>query len=428
MKQYLGIWWVALLLCPVAGAGASPDAPDVESMLGHVRVLTAPVFAGRGSGSQELWTAADTLAGWMADAGLSPAFTGSWYQPFVLRGEGWTGNDLAGLRDRNVAGVWPGQGELSERFVVIGAHYDHLGRLVVGSGEAPLPGPTDYYPGANDNASGVAVVLEIARLLPGLVADAPSRRSVLLVFFAGEEVGLQGSGYFVEHPPMGLDRVDVMINFDTVGQITDNRLYVSGVGTAAGLAGMVEAAREPGVQLTVGSGGWSGSDHMSFNQHEVPVVFVFGGPYPQYNRPADTWDALTPSGLAQVAGFGASLAAQAVTRKEPLVWQDVAVKNERRGDTSGENRDTWFGSLPDFSEEIVGYKLGGVFDGSPAAAAGLEKGDVLIRLAGAEIADLVDFTHNLRSHDPGDLVEVEVLRQGRSLKFTVVLGNRAERK
>jgi len=424
--RVLGSILLTVASWPVLAAGASD--PDVDRLLARVRTLTAPALAGRGSGTVELMTAADTLAAWLTAAGLEPAFAGSWFQAFALTGEGWAGNDLSGLQDRNVAGILPGSGDLAARFVVVGAHFDHLGRVAPAAGAATEPGPDEYYPGANDNGSGVTVVCELMGLMQARGDDARGRRSVLVVFFGGEEVGLQGSGHFVAHPPVDLALVDAMVNFDTVGQITDNRLYVSGIGTAAALPAMVTAANTDGLHLTLGQGGWSGSDHMSFNTREVPVLFVFGGPYPQYNRPADTWDTLTPAGLVQVVRYSGRLIELIRTEPAVMPWVMVAGKQLREGDTTGANRDTWFGSMPDFTEDIEGYKLAGVFDASPAARAGLQKGDILIRMAGQEVVDLATFTRALRSHAPGDLVEIEVLRGGNALRFTVVLGNRSERK
>jgi hypothetical protein len=396
-------------------------------MLARVRTLTAPELAGRGSGTAELAAAADTLSAWLAAAGLRPGFGHAWQQPFDLHGSGWAGNDLSGLQDRNVAGILPGRGGLAGRFVVVGAHYDHLGRMIPALPGASPPAAGEYYPGANDNASGVTVVCELVGLLQADGDDRPDRRSLLVVFFGGEEVGLQGSAHFVEASPVPLDSVDVMVNFDTVGQITDNRLYVSGVGTSACLPQLVTAANTAGLALTLGEGGWSGSDHMTFNTREVPVLFVFGGPYPQYNRPADTWDTLTPDGLLAVVQYASRLVSALTVEPGPLTWVMVAAPELREDGPAAANRDTWFGSLPDFTEDVQGYRLAGVFEGSPAARAGLQKGDILVRLAGSEIVDLASFTRALRVHQPGDLVEAEVLRDGQRLRFTVVLGRRSER-
>ncbi|MCK9995985.1 MAG: M28 family peptidase [Candidatus Krumholzibacteria bacterium] len=407
-------------------AVASPDSMP-ENIKAHAVALTDPVLAGRASGTPEAEAAADTLAAWMESLGLEPAFDGSWFQEIPLSGQGWAGEELGGKTGRNVAGFMRGNGNLAGRVVVVGAHYDHLGRVTPADGPAPPPAKGDYYPGANDNASGVSVVFELIRLAGENRDDSGDRRSVIFVNFVGEEVGLQGSGFMVSHLPVAVDSVDAMINFDTVGQLTGDRLYVSGVGTTPSFATMVSAANTEGLDLSLAQGGWSGSDHMSFNTKEIPVLFIFGGAYPEYNRPADDWPTLDFEVMATVAAYSSRLLRLIRDHSEELPWVMVSEKNLRQGESEGQNRDTWFGSLPDFTEEIVGYKLAGVFDGSPAAQAGLQKGDVLVMLGGDAIVDLPSFTQALRSHAPGDLVEVRVEREGRTLNFTVVLGNRADR-
>jgi aminopeptidase YwaD len=396
-----------------------------ESLLSRVKVLTSPEYAGRGSGTVEGEAAVDLLAQWFKNAGLQPGFGESFFQEFPLSGNGWTGDSLEGKTSRNVAAILPGSGDLAARFVVVGAHHDHLGRLdphLAGQGPAA---ELSYYAGANDNASGLTVVFE---LIQNLQADtSASRRSVLFACFGAEEVGLQGSGYMVSHMPVELDLVDAMINFDTVGQMTDKRLYVSGVGTAAVLPDFVNEANTGGLDLSLAQGGWSGSDHMSFNTREIPVLFIFGGPYKQYNTVNDLWSTLNVEGLCEITAYTTNLIASLRQYPEDMPWIMVAEKL-RTDDGGPQNRDTWFGSLPDFTEDVVGYKLAGVFDGSPAAEGGLLKGDVLVKLAGRDVVDLPSFTSALRANAPGELVEVTVLRDGNRLNFTVVLGDRKNRK
>jgi hypothetical protein len=404
-----------------------------DRLANRVKSLTAPALAGREAGSAGSQAAAETLAVWFEEGGLEPAFAGSWFQELPLSGQGWSGEELTGKTDRNVGGLFPGQGELAGRYVVVGAHYDHLGLRdgpdsLAATGTALLsPAPGEYYPGANDNASGVAVVQELVRLVVEDAAAGTSRRSVLFVHFAAEEVGLQGSGYLVSRLPVPADSVDAMINLDTVGQLTENRLHVSGLGTTAVFPALVDSADVGNLELSLAQGGWSGSDHMSFNTREIPVLFIFGGAYPEYNRPTDVWDSLDYEALARVTAFTSRLLEFVRSTPGELPWIMVAGASLRPDSGEGQNRDTWLGTLPDFTDEVTGYKLAGVFDGSPAARAGLQKGDVLVRLGGKPVEDLASFTRALRSHGPGDLVEVGVLRGGRSLNFTVVLGNRADR-
>ena len=431
---------VLVLLCgaffppAVLGSFDSPvdRTPSLEKMENLVMRLTARELAGRGSGTPEVSAAADILARRMEEAGLQPAFAGSWFQCFPLSGEGWAGEDLTGKTGRNVGGILPGAGVLRERYVIIGAHYDHLGRVEPAEAGAPPPGPGEYYPGANDNASGVAVFFELVRLVletdPRTAADPGACRSILFVNFSGEEVGLQGSGFLASHPPVPLEMIDLMVNLDTVGQVTDDRLYVSGVGTATVLPKLVESANTGPLDLSLAQGGWSGSDHMSFNTKEVPVLFLFGGPYREYNTPADLGSTLNYKGMGRVASFLDRLVYLARRETSTFNWIMVGQKDLATDREEGQNRDTWFGSLPDFTEEIQGYQLAGVFDDSPAAKAGLLKGDILVRLAGKPVIDLPSFTRVLRAHAPGDLVEAVVLRKGKSLNFTIVLGDRSERK
>jgi len=418
----------AMLLLPTQVAAREPDS---VALLARIRVLTEPVLAGRGSGTLEADAAADTVATWFAEAGLQPAFAGSWYQEFPLSGAGWGGEDLAGLTACNVGGILIGSGPLAEEFVIVGAHYDHLGRVEPQAPGAAPPAADEYYPGANDNASGVAVLLELARLAKRTVdqADATSCRSVIFVSFCAEEVGLQGSGFMASHLPVPRPQIVAMLNLDTLGQMNDDRLFVSGVGTTPAFVDLVTAANSGGLDLELGQGGWSGSDHMSFNTKEIPVLFLFGGPYQEYNRPGDVAATIKLPELVRITEFAHRLLTSVRKVQGPLPWVMIGEKTLRDdGDDQEQNRNTWFGSLPDFTEEIEGYPLAGVFDDSPAARAGLQKGDVLIRMAGQPVIDLASFTRVLRAHSPGDVVEVTVLRDARSLNFTVVMGDRKDRR
>jgi hypothetical protein len=297
----------------------------------------------------------------------------------------------------------------------------------------------------------VAIVHELARHLASPVARASglsSRRSVLLLNLDAEEVGLQGASWFVTHPPVPLDSIDVMINLDAVGRLSDGRLIVSGLGTAAPLAPTVEAAAlAVGCKVNPSSGGWSGSDHMVFNTREVPVLFLFGGPYPEYNRPSDTAATLDYPAMARVVAFTVALVDGLRTVPGRFTWRMVAGGGLRdQADPVGPgrsgadningptvnrqaiNKQTWLGTIPDFTEGQTGYRLAGVFDGSPAAAAGLQKGDLLVRFGDDPVSDLNTFTTALRAHAPGDLIEVGLVRDGRDLRFTVMLGDRAQRR
>ena len=427
-----------LVTADLCQAANGDDGACAARLRGRVEALAAPTLAGRAAGWPGGHAAADTLASWYAAAGLGPAFAGAWTQEFPLAGEGWTGDTLTGRIGINVGGALAGTGGLAGRWLIVAAHLDHLGEFVPGGFPTTVPADSAYYPGANDNASGLAIVVELARHLASTAAAGSagkSQRSVLLLNLDAEEVGLQGAAWFVAQAPVVLDSVDVMINLDTVGRLSEGRLIVSGLGTAAPLGPAVDAAAlATGVTVNPSRGGWSGSDHMVFNTREVPVLFLFGGPYPEYNRPADTASSLDYAAMARVAAFTAALVEDLRAVPGRFTWLMVASVGLRDESAPGGqgavgvNRQTWLGTMPDFTEGKTGYRLAGVFDGSPAAAAGLQKGDLLVRFGDYEVNDLGTFTTALWAYAPGDLVEVRIVREGRDLRFTVALGDRAQRR
>jgi len=321
----------------------------------------------------------------------------------------------------NVLGTIPGRGDLAGRWLVIGAHLDHLGR--VDRSESGVPAAGDYYPGAGDNASGVAALLRVVRLLSD-GDEHESTRSVLVCAFGAEEVGLVGSRHLAANLPMARQAIDAMINLDTVGRLGSGPLHVAGASTAPELSNLLlEAAGD--LPLVFHEPRLLGSDHLSFLDLGVPSLFFFTAAYPEMNSPADDLAAVDLPGLATVADVTVRILANLRTTGASLDFVPPAAVER----PAGGNRDTWFGSAPDFSGAVSdrGYLIGGVAEGGPAAVAGLRQGDVLVSLAGEMVVDLASFTQRLRSFDPGDVVEVEVLRDGRRLDFLVALGHRSQR-
>lgn len=406
------VCWSILVACLVQVA-ASPAAvaADRDLLAGSVAALTAPDLAGRGAGTPDEQRAAMLIAGWFAAAGLAPALPDGWLQP-VPWGDRTTVNVLAAAA---------GHGDLADRWLVVGAHLDHLGRVDPDAVGTPAAG--DYYPGAGDNASGVAVIRALAAWLGQDAADGPMR-SVLVCAFGGEEEGLVGSRHLVEHLPVPLERVDVMINFDAVGRLGDGPLHVAGAATGEGLAGVLEVAAA-GVPLVHHQPLLLGSDHLSFLEAGVPSLFFFTSAYPEMNSTEDVAAAVDLEGLATVVEVARRLLAD--LRRSPRPPAFLAPDAAAR--PSGGNRSTWFGTAPDFSGATAddGYLIGGVSEGGPAARAGLRPGDVVLTLGGEAVSDLASFTQRLRSFAPGDVVEVVARRDGRRLDFLVTLGDRAQR-
>jgi peptidase M28-like protein/PDZ domain-containing protein/PA domain-containing protein len=329
----------------------------------------------------------------------------------------------------NVIGLLRGE-DPAAGCVVVGAHYDHLGY----GGETSLsPERHEVHPGADDNASGVAALLEIAR---GAATGARPRRSIVFAAFSGEELGLLGSSRFVKQPPAAcpLAATQLMVNLDMVGRPQAGKLYVEGADTAKGGRDLVRASAEraPRIPLTLafGGDGYGPSDHTSFYAKGVPIVFFFTGAHADYHRPSDTADKIDAQGLAEVARLAlrvALAAANAPGRLEvvrtPPPPGSAAGGAPREGRAAGYG--AYLGSIPDFEErKEPGVLVSAVKPGSPAEAAGMRGGDVIVKVGASQIVALQDLTYALRAHRAGDVVEVVWRRGAETLRAQVTLGER----
>ena len=320
----------------------------------------------------------------------------------------------------NVVGILPGTDpRLRHEAVVIGAHYDHLGRGGEGSLAPDQVGA--IHPGADDNASGTAAVMALAR---AFAAAGGAPRTLIFAAFAGEEMGLLGSSQYVRHPAFPLERTVLMLNLDMVGRLREGRLYVHGVASGAGLAAVVaDAAHGLGLSLQVRGDPFSPSDHTTFYAAGRPVLFLFTGAHADYHRPTDTWEKLDPQGLETVTTFAArAIAAVAATSPPPAyVKLQVAPVGGRQGGGYG----PFFGVIPEFGEaERPGVKISGVRPGSPAERAGVLAGDTLVGFGGVDVKTLDDLTFALRGKRAGDRVEVIVVRGGAVHRTQAVLEER----
>ncbi len=312
-------------------------------------------------------------------------------------------------RATNVLATLPGSqaGDLDEPWVVIGAHYDHLGHGHGGNSLARDGERSAIHPGADDNASGTAAVLEAARQLRELGHG----RNVAVAFWSGEELGLLGSTSFVDEAVLPADQVAAYVNLDMVGRVRDNQLTVQAVGSSPDWTGLVEAANVPvGFNLAMQTDPYLPTDTSSFNQAEVPTINLFSGSHEDYHRPTDTPDRINYDDLERVARFAALLARRAANRDEPLEFAKV-----ERTLQEGGSRDTvraWTGTIPDYATEVEGLLLGGVMDGGPAAEAGLAAGDVVVEFGGQKIANIYDYTYALDAVKVDVPIEVVYMRDG----------------
>jgi hypothetical protein len=318
----------------------------------------------------------------------------------------------------NVMAYLPGK---TDEYVIVGAHYDHLGR---GGVHSLAPSQTGtIHPGADDNASGTAGVLELARVLAAHRGEL--RRGVLFMNFAGEELGLLGSAAWVNAPTKPLDKAVAMVNMDMIGRIKDGKVFVGGVGTGTRLKAMVDEAKNgTKFEIEPSESGYSSSDHTSFVTKKIPVLFFFSGLHSDYHKPSDTWDKINADAAAQLLDLVGRVDVELASTVERPTFVAVAENPHAGGVSSGGGYGPYFGSVPDFGENKDGVKFSDVRPGSPAAKAGLRAGDVLTKFGDKTIHNLYDFTDALRRSKVGDLVEVTVLREGKPMTVSVTLEQR----
>jgi hypothetical protein len=318
----------------------------------------------------------------------------------------------------NVVGYLPGQ---TDEYLIIGAHYDHLG---LGGQFSLAPSLTGtVHPGADDNASGTAGVIELARYFSALPKQ---KRGIVFMTFAGEELGLLGSGYYANHPELPLSKAVTMINMDMIGRVRDGKLYVGGAGTGTTLRQELESVA-PHFSLHIDfsdNSGYGSSDHTSFTAKQVPVLFFFSGLHADYHKPSDTWDKIDPNAAIQVVELVSEIAEKIDSEAQPPKFVRVEEKENSHAGSAvagGSGYGPYFGSIPDFAEPPKGVRFADVTPGSPAAKAGLKAGDILLRFGSDAVANLYDFTYALRAHKPGEEIEVEVLRDGKTFTAKVLL-------
>jgi acetylornithine deacetylase/succinyl-diaminopimelate desuccinylase-like protein len=329
--------------------------------------------------------------------------------------------DRVVTQGRNVLALLPGRGAEAaadrpaidpRETVVLGAHYDHLG---YGGVNSAAPGVTAVHHGADDNASGTALLVEVARRL---AAAGPLPRSVLFIAFSGEERGLLGSGHYVANPLVPLADTVAMVNLDMVGRLDAEKIIVHGTGTASGFDPLVDRlAAAAGLQTAKEPGGFGPSDHSSFYAKKIPVLHLFTGSHADYHRPTDTAEKINYEGMERLADLVTDLVREVASGPRPE-YREVASSMFARG---GGDR-PYFGSIPDFGKPGGGYALSGVAKDSPAARGGLRGGDVIVRLGDSAITGLEDFDSALRKHKGGETVPVVVRRDGADVRLEVVLG------
>jgi hypothetical protein len=329
--------------------------------------------------------------------------------------------DRSPIETKNVVGVLEGSGPLADETVIIGAHYDHLGR--------GGPGSLAFFSsaihnGADDNASGTAMVMEMARRLARRPDPLPRR--VVFMAFSGEERGLLGSAHYVSHPLYPLENTVMMVNFDMVGRLNGtNELTVYGTGTSPGIDTLVDAlGKTEGFVIKKIADGNGPSDHASFYRKNMPVLFCFTGTHADYHRPSDDTDRINFPGMVRIADLGEVLLLDLIRRRERPEFTRAGGGHGSSGDSGRVALSVYLGTIPDYDDEQKGVKLSGVREGSPAEKGGLKGGDLIVGFDGKPISTINDYMEGLSRHKPGDEVDIVVKREGKETTLKVTLGSR----
>ena len=309
----------------------------------------------------------------------------------------------------NVVGVIEGSDPvLKNEAIVIGAHYDHLGR----GGEGSLaPRSGEIHHGADDNASGTAGVLELARIFSAQRSQL--KRTLVFIGFSGEEEGLLGSNYYVNHPLVPLDKTIAMINMDMIGRMKDRKLVIGGVGTAKEWREVVKTSND-GFELTLNEDGYGPSDHSQFYGKQIPVLFFWTGNHNDYHKPSDTSDKINYNDEAQVLKMVARIVRDLDVADQRLSYTTAKVDPPRGGGFR-----VYLGTIPNYADSNDGLLLDGVRDDSPAAKAGLKAGDKIVKIASREVKNVYDYTYALGEMKAGQEYVVEVLRGGEKLTLKI---------
>ena len=394
-------------------------------MKADVEWLAAPEREGRGAGSRGLDAAATYIAERFDRLGLAPLTPGTrgdgrYFQLFNMTGE--NGEPLPA---RNVIAVLPGANPaLNGQALIVSAHYDHLG---FGWPDARAGAKGQLHPGADDNASGIAVMLELAQLM----AHAKPERSVIFAAFAGEEAGLVGARHYVKAAqasgarfPLSGHIVD--LNLDTVGRLADGKVTVFGTGSARELPFIfMGASAVTGVPAQVVAQEMNASDHTAFVEAGVPAVQLFASTASDYHRPSDTADKIDTAGLGKVAAILKEAIDYLAARPEPLNFSGTAPAAQLRIPAAPTaTRRVATGIVPDMIDQGEGVRVGSVQPGSGAESAGLKPGDRLLVLGGVKTSNLRALADALRDLRPGQKVDVEFARDAAILSSTLVLDER----
>lgn len=375
-----------------------------------IAFLASDSLMGRETGTTEELVAADYLQKRMKTIGLQPkGKAGTYFQTFTFKPKTdphaevqFVSGDST-ITGTNVIGYIDNQ---AEKTVIIGAHYDHLGM----GGEGSLYAKGDaIHNGADDNASGVGVMLKVAEKLK----DSINGSNYIFIAFSGEEMGLLGSNYFSKNPTIELNKASYMINMDMVGRLRDDKtLSISGTGTAP-IWNQVLNSTNPGFKLVLNESGVGPSDHTSFYLQNIPVLHFFTGQHEDYHKPSDDSEKLNYEGMRMIGGYILNVISE-LDDDAKLAFRTT--KNESEDVPRFK---VALGVMPDYLFDGKGMRIDGVTEDRPAAIAGLQKGDVVIQLGDSTVVDMMSYMRALATFEEGDSTKVVVDRRGEKVEAEI---------
>lgn len=393
--------------------GCRTEQPKVVTLRKDISFLANDSLGGRETGTPEELVAARYISQRMSDMGLeSKGENGSYFQTFVFKpGTGphqQSAFDSTGdstVSGTNVLGYIDNQ---AENTVIIGAHYDHLGM----GGEGSLyRGEAAIHNGADDNASGVAILLHLAGKLKDI--ENGNGNNYLFTTFSGEELGLLGSNYFVKNPTIPLAGVNYMINLDMVGRLReDQTLSVSGTGTSP-IWNQVLNAVNPEFKLVLKESGVGPSDHTSFYLQDIPALHFFTGQHEDYHKPSDDADKLNYEGMEKISGYIIAILEE-LDNNPKLAFRRTMNESEEVPRFK-----VALGVIPDYLFDGKGMRIDGISEDKPAKKAGLQKGDVVVQLGDSTVVDMMGYMRALSAFNEGDTTRVIVNRAGKAIEAKI---------
>jgi len=321
---------------------------------------------------------------------------------------------------RNVVMLLPGEDpKFKDEYIILGAHFDHLGMGGPGSGSRALD-TIGIHHGADDNASGVAMMLELAEKFAKTKGS--HKRSIICLSFSGEEEGLLGSKHFVDDPGIDLSKVNAMINMDMVGRLNEtNNLEIGGVGTATGLKDLVYANSDTTIiKLTLSEEGYGPSDHSSFYGKNIPVLFYFTGAHMDYHTPTDTWEKINFKGMVEISDLIFNVAKELASENSRLQFKEAGPKAD--ANRYPRRKGVTLGIMPDFAGVIKnGLRADFITPGKPAALGGMQKGDIITFINGKQVNNIQDYMFRMGQLKHGQTISVEVLRNDKKVVLVIQL-------